>query len=160
MILTIGHSNKPFEKFLPVLQRHNATHLIDIRSKPYSRWNPAFNKANLQQACKANGIAYGWRGNVLGGFSDPNQAMKDKLNEVAQFAGDSEQHNVVLMCAELAFTDCHRHWWAGRYLHQKLGTHVTHLRTDSDLTYEVTDELFKQFPVPADYLGEYDILAD
>jgi hypothetical protein len=43
-IFTIGHSTYSYEHFLILLQQHQIEYLIDVRSAPYSRIAPQFNK--------------------------------------------------------------------------------------------------------------------
>ncbi|HXY34269.1 MAG TPA: DUF488 domain-containing protein, partial [Planctomycetaceae bacterium] len=59
-ILTIGHSNHPFERFFELLQRHSIEQLADIRRFPGSRKHPHFNREALQEALARHGIAYRW----------------------------------------------------------------------------------------------------
>ena len=44
VVLTIGHSSHPQETFLGLLERHRVTALVDVRSVPYSRFNPHLNR--------------------------------------------------------------------------------------------------------------------
>jgi len=37
-LYTIGHSNHPAEVFLALLRRHGIGRVLDVRSRPYSRW--------------------------------------------------------------------------------------------------------------------------
>jgi len=46
-IFTIGHSNHTPEKFFELLSIHNINALADVRSAPYSRYLPHFNKQAL-----------------------------------------------------------------------------------------------------------------
>ncbi len=43
-IFTIGHSNHDMLHFLGILRRHRIEMLVDVRSEPYSRYAPQFNK--------------------------------------------------------------------------------------------------------------------
>ncbi len=43
-IFTIGHGGRTVESFLELLRQHNITYLIDVRSQPYSRYQPDFSK--------------------------------------------------------------------------------------------------------------------
>jgi uncharacterized protein (DUF488 family) len=43
-IYTIGHSTYSAEKLIDLLTRHHITAVADVRSHPYSRLNPQFNK--------------------------------------------------------------------------------------------------------------------
>jgi len=46
-ILTIGHSTHSFEKVLGLLKAHNVGAVCDVRSAPYSRMNPQFNRESF-----------------------------------------------------------------------------------------------------------------
>src|SRR5947209_3558373 len=67
MIYSIGHSNHRLEQFLALLQRHGIKVLADVRSVPYSRHAPAFNRRALEQALPAAGVDYLYLGSELGG---------------------------------------------------------------------------------------------
>ena len=49
IIYSIGHSTKPWEEFYNEIQAVNFDLLVDIRSIPYSRWNPQYNKNKIQE---------------------------------------------------------------------------------------------------------------
>ncbi len=66
-VLTVGHSNHPLETFVSLLKQHGVTTLADVRSAPYSRFNPHFNRKSLDAALQAHGIAYIFMGHALGG---------------------------------------------------------------------------------------------
>ncbi len=66
-IYTIGHSNHPLNHFLGLLQDHAITRLVDVRSTPYSRFNPLYNQKALQQSLLAHGIRYSYLSKALGG---------------------------------------------------------------------------------------------
>jgi uncharacterized protein (DUF488 family) len=57
-IYTIGHSNHSGEAFLALLHQHEITCLVDVRSQPYSRYNPHFNREALALSLKAAQIGY------------------------------------------------------------------------------------------------------
>jgi uncharacterized protein (DUF488 family) len=48
MIYTIGHSNHPIERFIALLRQHEITAVADVRSTPYSRFNPQFSREPLK----------------------------------------------------------------------------------------------------------------
>ena len=66
-VLTVGHSNHEPDVFVALLRRHGVDVVVDVRSAPYSRYLPHFNKDHLQEALRAAGIAYVFRGRELGG---------------------------------------------------------------------------------------------
>src|SRR5258708_6041943 len=57
-ILTIGHSNKPFDEFLGLLMAHRVTLVVDVRTMPGSRHNPQFNRESLARSLPEAGISY------------------------------------------------------------------------------------------------------
>ena len=54
-IFTIGHSNHSLERFLALLSKHQVTAVADVRSAPYSRFRPHFNRDALAAALVGHG---------------------------------------------------------------------------------------------------------
>src|SRR4051812_10746798 len=80
-ILTIGHSNHPIERFIELLKVHGVTALADVRSMPYSRFNPQFTRKALEQSLREAGIAYVFLGKELGARSeDPSMYDKGRVS--------------------------------------------------------------------------------
>src|SRR5689334_19227939 len=69
-VFTIGHSTHKQDRFINLLSQHGITALCDVRSKPFSRMNPQFNRDELKQALKASGMAYVFLGKELGARSE------------------------------------------------------------------------------------------
>src|SRR5699024_11881552 len=69
-IYSIGHGNKKIEDFIAELKSFEIQFLLDIRSKPYSKWNPQFNQAALDLELENNGITYVFVGDTLGGLPE------------------------------------------------------------------------------------------
>ncbi len=69
-IYTVGHSTHTIERFLDLLERNGVTAIADVRSSPFSRHNPQFNKDTLTAELKKRGIAYVFVGKELGARSD------------------------------------------------------------------------------------------
>lgn len=122
-VYSIGHSNVPEEKFLDLLKLHGIDVLIDVRSAPYSRYNPQFGREALRQSVMAEGIRYLFLGNLIGG-KPPDQKFRlpdgsvdyDLLLDSAEFRKGLDQvvelgenSNVAVMCAEADFRHCHRY---------------------------------------------------
>ena len=66
IVFTIGHSTHPLDCFIAFLKQHNITALCDIRSRPYSRRNPQFNRDNLKKSLGEKDIVYIFLGKELG----------------------------------------------------------------------------------------------
>ena len=161
-ILTVGHSSHSLEVFLGLLFDHGTTVLVDVRSAPYSRFSPQFNREELAAELKCQGIAYIYLGRELGGRSeDPScydrdtgcirydllakePRFRDGLQRVLRGAKD---HRITLMCAEKRPLDCHRTLLVGHEL-DRVGVEVAHILPGSGLQSHAAamDELLVRFP--------------
>jgi uncharacterized protein (DUF488 family) len=145
-VFTIGHSTHPQERFIALLRQHSITALCDVRSKPYSRLNPQFNREALEETLLAHGIAYRFLGKELGARSDNphcyerGKVQYDRLAETDLFKqglkrvlrGVKDGFRVALMCAEKEPLECHRTILVARHL-AALGVSVTHIHADGSL---------------------------
>lgn len=144
-VYTIGHSNYPPERFLELLQRHAVTAVGDVRSHPYSRMNPQFNRENLKRLLAAAGIAYVFLGRELGARSeDPacysgGKVQYDRVARTEFFRQGLDRvsegmrtHRLALMCAEKEPLECHRTILVSRELRAR-GVAVVHILEDGAL---------------------------
>ena len=144
-VLTIGHSNHALELFLDLLAQHRVTAVADVRSTPYSRFNPQFDREQLVAPLKASGIKYVYLGHELGGRSDDPSCYQDgrvRYDRLAQaphfreglqrIARGAEEYRVALMCAEKEPLHCHRTLLVGHEL-DKSGIEVAHILPDGRL---------------------------
>lgn len=121
IIYTIGHSDHSIERFIGLLKQHGITAIADVRSAPYSRFHPQFNKDILASSLEKEGIAYVFLGKELG--ARPEDPMcyengKVDFNRIAEredfkstlkrVLKGSEKYRIALMCAEKEPLDCHR----------------------------------------------------
>lgn len=111
-LFSIGHSNHTDEKLLSLLQLHGIACLADVRSAPYSRYNPQFNRERLAAFLQENGIDYAWLGDSLGG----RRKTGDEYAYDAVFKQGLQQllHTgaaqvTAMMCSEEDPRHCHRH---------------------------------------------------
>lgn len=144
-IYTIGHSTHPITKFLALLASHEIDAIADVRSSPYSRFNPQFNREDLQQALSNAGIRYVFLGKELGARSDDpscyvhDKVQYDRLAKTPLFQKGIERvtegassYRVALMCAEKDPLHCHRTILVAREL-IKLGMQIKHILPDGSL---------------------------
>ena len=144
-VLTIGHSNHPLETFMDLLLQHRITVLADVRSAPYSRFNPHFNREPLAAALKARQIRYVYLGRELGGRSDDPDCYEDgriryeRLAQTDRFHEGIErvmrgavEHRIVLMCSEKEPVDCHRTLLVAQSI-DKRGMDIAHIHPDGRL---------------------------
>ena len=152
-VLTIGHSSRPEDEFLAQLAKHNVDMLVDVRSKPRSRFYPHFNRKSLEDRLAAVEVAYLYLGTYLGGhpdddsFYENDRVVYERLVEPPEFNRDltrvvelCKHHNLVLMCAEEDPVTCHRHPLLALELIER-GVQVLHLRRDG--LVQDADELFE-----------------
>ncbi len=144
-LFTIGHSNHEMEEFLRLLESFSIQVVVDVRSAPYSRYVPQYNKRELEQALIGRGFQYIFMGDAIGGKpSDPalndgqGRVQYDKLVKTMQFQkgidrlvkGLAAGWRIALLCAEEDPEKCHRHWLIAKEMELKRGIAVWHLRAD------------------------------
>jgi uncharacterized protein (DUF488 family) len=105
MIYTIGHSNQPIERFIALLQQHAVDAVADVRSTPYSRFNPQFRKEKLRAALAAAGIRYVFLGEELGARSKDPACYDDGRVSYARLAAtDLFRHGLDRLVCEAGVT--------------------------------------------------------
>ncbi len=67
MIITIGYGNRKVDELIALLERYLCGILVDVRSSPFSRYRPEFNRGNLESSVEKAGIRYLFMGDRLGG---------------------------------------------------------------------------------------------
>src|SRR5687767_4940714 len=77
IVHTIGRSTHPIEYFLGPLSSHGITAVADVRSTPFSRRNPQFNRERLKQSLRDEGIAYVFLGTELGARADDSACYEN-----------------------------------------------------------------------------------
>jgi len=77
-LYTIGHSDLSSDRFLSLLNGNHIHTLIDVRSSPYSKFVPHFNKRELEAYIKENGLNYRFAGESLGGRPPQADVYKDQ----------------------------------------------------------------------------------
>ena len=139
-IYTIGHGGRTVEAFIKLLQQHDIAFLIDVRSKPYSRYQPDFTKQSLEHHLKAHDIRYVFLGDKLGGRpEDPSCYIDGKVDYEQVQARDfyksglerlekgwQQGLGVVLLCSERKPEQCHRSKLIGRSLAER-GIGMAHI---------------------------------
>lgn len=140
---TIGHSNHEIDRFIQLLSHNGIEVLVDVRSSPYSRFVPQFNKDNLSRSVKENGIKYLFLGLELGGmpkesefYDSEGHVLYSRIAETAEFINGIEriikgisQYRVALMCSEERPDTCHRFLMISRVLEEK-GVETLHILGD------------------------------
>lgn len=121
ILFSIGHSTHEIEAFISLLRRHEIQAVADVRSSPYSKHSPQFNREVLDVALRNVGICYVFLGRELGARRVEDacqvggQAKYDQIARLPIFRRGLERilqetahHRVTLMCAESDPIMCHR----------------------------------------------------
>ena len=125
-VYTIGHSNRPIDEFVALLETNGIELVVDIRKMPRSRHNPQFEGVALAQSLKRAGIDYlhepllgglrrakpdsrndGWRNTSFRGFAD-YMATDEFKNGLDSLLNRSAHARTAIMCAEAVPWRCHR----------------------------------------------------
>lgn len=151
-IYSIGHGNKKIEDFIDELKSYDILYLLDVRSKPFSKWNPQFNQNALELELKNNGITYVFLGDTLGGLPDDRSCydtngkvvydlIKEKdffQNGLKRLITANEKHiKIAIMCSESKPEECHRSKLIGQEL-LKRKISLSHIVTDKKIKSQET----------------------
>ena len=130
-LYTIGHGSRKREDFLVLLKNYGIEYLVDVRSQPYSKFNPQFNQIELKFFLEKSGIKYVFMGDNIGGRPKDiscydsegkvdYEAVKTKdffINGIDRLKmAYNKDINVVIMCSESKPCECHRSKLIGRVL--------------------------------------------
>ena len=142
-LLTIGHSNIPFEQFVANLKANDVELIMDVRSFPRSRFAPHFSAPVIEQSLRDEGISYEFMGEELGGrpksdafYDDTGHVLYDRLADsdlffrgMMQLRTAIAQRRLAVMCSEEDPAKCHRYLLIAQVL-ADLGYNVGHIRKD------------------------------
>jgi uncharacterized protein (DUF488 family) len=120
-LFTIGHSSHTIERFIQLLEQHGVSAIADVRSSPYSRFSPQFNREPLQAVLQRANIQYVYLGKELGARSTDPACIVDSKVQFGLLAKSAlfqkglerlrqgiESFRISLLCAEKDPITCHR----------------------------------------------------
>lgn len=124
---TIGHSNRPLDEFIALLNMAKVQALADVRKMPRSRTNPQFNTDTLPSALKPIGYVHiaalgGLRTHPRDAPPSPNAFWENKSfrnyadyaqteafrEGLAQLRDIGHARTCAIMCSEAVWWRCHR----------------------------------------------------
>ncbi len=146
-VFTIGHSNHEDSRVLELLHKYGINLVLDVRSSPYSKRFPQFNRETFSRYLSLNNISYLYMGEFFGARQPDNDFYTDegwlhyaaftkslifksgvrRLDEVL-----AEGKIPALMCAEKDPFDCHRAIMVSRELAQQ-GYLIKHILASGEL---------------------------
>ena len=143
-IWTIGHSVRPFDELVAVLDAYDIEHVADVRRFPGSRRLPQYSAPALEAALQPRGLSYQWF-EALGGRRRPDPTSPSNAWRHPAFRAYAEHIQTesfaeglfellmvaqglrtVVMCAEVLWWRCHRRIIAD--VLASIGVPVVHIR--------------------------------
>lgn len=130
-LYTIGHGVRKIEEFLSLLKIQQIEYLLDVRSTPYSRFNPQYNQKALKDFLNTHGIQYIFMGDTLGGRPrdtdcyDASGKIDYQVVQTKNFFQNGLQRlktvhqknlKAAIMCSESRPEQCHRSLLIGQAL--------------------------------------------
>jgi uncharacterized protein (DUF488 family) len=146
VLYTVGQSNHPVDGFIELIGAAGIELIVDVRSVPFSRFAPQFNKAALEKSLASARIGYCYLGDLLGGRpggrtkgpplsweeASASASFREGLRRLWEL---SVSKRCAVMCAERDPDRCHRkHLIAAAVV--MMGGAVTHLLYDGTLAPE------------------------
>jgi uncharacterized protein (DUF488 family) len=126
ILWTIGHSSRPLEEFVALLDEYRIEAIADVRRFPGSRRHPHFASEAIADSLPAHGIAYqwipklggrrkvqpdsrntAWRNASFQGYAD-HTATPEFAEGLAELLKLAAGKRTAMMCAEVLWWRCHR----------------------------------------------------
>ena len=149
VLWTIGHSNHDFEVFAELLASERIAFVADVRSYPYSRHAPQFNREDIEPTLRTRGIRYLFLGDALGGrpsrdehYDSEGHALYEAMAAeplfkaaIERLLDGSRDHHIALLCSEADPRHCHRRLLVGKVLADH-GVELRHILRDGTIWAE------------------------
>jgi uncharacterized protein (DUF488 family) len=163
-VFTIGHSTHAGDYFIGLLAKHGISALADVRSSPFSRFNPQFNREVLSRELRRQNIRYVFVGEELGARSkDPHCYLDGKVQYdriaqtelfkkgIARVLEGAERFRIALMCAEKDPLTCHRAILVSRAL-VEMSVDVEHILPDGSIEAhsQLVERMLRQWNLQGD----------
>lgn len=141
-LYSIGHGNKSMDELVAELRHYGVMFVADVRSSPYSRWHPEFNRERIEPTLKFHGFTYVYMGDRIGGrpsdpgcYNERGEVDYDKLVAHPDFqaglarlvTADGKGVKLAVMCSEADPTQCHRSKAIGEALLNLHGIDMNHI---------------------------------
>lgn len=109
-------------------------YVVDVRSTPYSKWSPQYNRAELKRLLLSYNIDYVYMGDCIGGrptdlscYDEKGRFDYAKMAAIPSFkkglnrlvTANEKQIPIAVMCSESDPMMCHRSKLIGRELYDK-----------------------------------------
>lgn len=163
-VFSIGYSNLSMEQFCKLLHLHGITAIADVRSSPYSKAFPNYNRESMPAWLNEAKVKYVYLGLELGPRSSDKSLYKNDQIQfsllsqtdlfckgIERLSNGSQNHNIAIMCAEKDPMTCHRSLLVAEYAKDH-GLDFVHIHQNGDL--ETHDNMLKRA------MAQYKIMPD
>lgn len=146
-VYTVGHSSHSVQYFIDLLNMHGINCALDVRSVPFSKYVPQFNKDTIKNTLNNCGIYCIYMGYELGIIRTEKEVYNEngyidfeKIRHSDFFrkgierilTGVKKGYKIVVMCTEKDPIDCHRSILIGKELSDR-GIIIKHILEDGRL---------------------------
>ena len=145
-IFTVGYGGRTSDEFIVLLKRYGIETLVDVRSQPYSKFNPDFTRSLLSKTLARTGQDYVFMGDSLGGRPDDESCfVAGKLDAarceerdwyqrgIRDLKALARERRVAIMCSEKDPANCHRSYVVGKILAKDADIAVAHIDKAGEL---------------------------
>ena len=140
---------KRASRFIKLLKDNSIDVVVDVRSNPYSKYVPQYNKSRIQESIETNNMKYLFLGKELGGkpaspefYDSEGYVLYSKIADsplfkegIKRLIEGMKKYRIVLMCSEENPENCHRMLLIGRVLADN-GVKILHIRSDARIQSE------------------------
>ena len=148
VVMTIGYGSEAFESLLRRLKDVGINWVVDVRSRPHSKYRPEYSSAVLADKLRRDGIGYLFMGDQLGGRPDDptcydhlghvrydfiasKPAFVESLSRIE--TGTRHGYRIALLCSEARPEVCHRTKLIAENLRQRGVVAVRHIDPDGTI---------------------------
>jgi len=145
-IFTIGYADLEIDDFIKILKEHHINSLIDVRSTPFSKFHPEYNKPVFSKILEVNKIIYRNYKKEFGARQEnsiyyPNGYLDFSMFTKSQvFIEGMEKiikaiplgYKFVLMCSEKDPVTCHRNIMVAKAFYDK-GVSINNILSDGSI---------------------------
>lgn len=140
-LFTVGYAADRWDGFVRRLAPFGITHLVDVRTNPWSRYQEDYRGEEFAARVRSHGMKYVFMGDSLGGKPTREEVLTDGQLDPLKLRADSffqmgiqrvieacsnEVNRVCLMCGCGKPEECHRGRIVCQVLHEQ-GVRVTHI---------------------------------
>jgi uncharacterized protein (DUF488 family) len=154
-IYTFGYSTHTFIELVNSIKNNNIDVAVDVRSVPYSKYTPQFNKESVKEGLLKEKIHYLHFGDEFGARRIEKEAYTNgkvdfqKVIKLPKFLkgierinnGLEKNYHIVLLCTEKEPIDCHRFLLVSKVLKDLLHINIHHILFDGNIIEQNEVEL-------------------